>query len=293
MAKKDEGAIISNIELKRTGGKVAYVCFTAVMLLIVLICILPPLWVILSSVKSTEEFYAVPPTIIPRTFEWGKLLEAWNQLSFAKYYMNTFAVIAGTIATSVIVNGLAGYVLSKLKPMGSKIIFTLIMCVYMLPASATMVPVYKNIINFPVLNINLLNTYVPLWMIAGANAFMVIVYKNFFDGIPSSYIEAARLDGANDIQIFTKIMIPLSKPVIFTSMILTFNSSWGDFFWPFLILKDKEVQTVIVRVYALKNVIGQDLLITALAICIIPPIILFMFFQKHIMQGFSMGGIKG
>ena len=293
MAKKNEGAIISDIELKRTGGKIAYVCFIIIMCLIILVCILPPLWVILSSVKSTEEFYAVPPTIIPRTFEWRKLLEAWNQLSFAKYYMNTFTVIAGTIAASVIVNGLAGYVLSKLKPLGSRIIFTLILCVYMLPASATMVPVYKNIINFPVLNINLLNTYIPLWMIAGANAFMVMVYKSFFDGIPSSYIEAARLDGANDIQIFAKVMLPLSKPVIFTSMILTFNSSWGDFFWPFLILKDKEVQTVIVRIYALKNVIGMDLLITSLAICILPPIILFMFFQKYIMQGFSMGGIKG
>lgn len=293
MAKKYEGSAISDIDIKRPGGKIAYVVFFALITLIVLVCVLPPLWVLLSSVKSTEEFYAVPPTIIPHTYEWGKLLDAWSQLNFAKYYLNTFTVIAGTIAVSVTVNGMAGYVLSKLKPMGSKLIFTMILCVYMLPSSATMVPVYKNIINFPVLNINLLNTYVPMWLMAGANAFMVMVYKSFFDGIPASYIEAARLDGANDIQIFSKVMLPLSKPVIFTSMILTFNTSWGDFFWPFLVLKDKNVQTVIVRIYSLRPTIGLDLLITVLAICIIPPIILFMFFQKHIMAGFSIGGIKG
>ena len=158
-----------------------------------------------------------------------------------------------------------------------------------------MVPIYKNIVEFPLLNINLINTYWPMWLMAGANAFYVIIYKSFFDGIPTELLEAGKLDGCNDFTSFTKIILPLSKPIISTMIILSFNGAWGDFFWPYMVLKDSNMQTIMVDVYKMQQstTVQINTLLLAIAFAIIPPIIVFIFFQKKIMNGFTMSGIKG
>ena len=124
---------------------------------------------------------------------------------------------------------------------------------------------------------------------------MVIVYKGFFDDIPDSLLEAGRLDGCTDSSLFTKIVLPLSKPVMLTSVILTFNAAWGDFFWPYMVLRKKETYTIMVDIFVMQQepTITIDTILIAIAVAIIPPAILFMFFQKNIMQGFTMSGIKG
>lgn len=124
---------------------------------------------------------------------------------------------------------------------------------------------------------------------------MVIVYKGFFDDIPDSLHEAGRLDGCIDSSLFTKIVLPLSKPVMFTSVILTFNAAWGDFFWPYMVLRKKETYTIMVDIFVMQQepTITIDTILIAIAVAIIPPATLFMFFQKNIMQGFTMSGIKG
>ena len=178
---------------------------------------------------------------------------------------------------------------------GGKIVFTIVLATYMLPTTVCMVPIYKNIIDFPVLGINLLNTNWPMWLMAGANAYYVIVFKSFFDGIPTSLIEAGKLDGCGDFRSFTHIVFPLSKPIISTIVILAFSSSWGDFFWPYMVLKKQEFQTVMVRIYAMQSdtSIGINTLLLAISFAIIPPGIVFFFCQKKIMNGFVMSGIKG
>jgi multiple sugar transport system permease protein len=258
-----------------------------------LICILPPLWVIISSTKESAEFFAVPPTIIPRSFDFSKLVDGWKTFNFGRFYMNTIYITLGSVAFSVICNGLAGYVISKLKPKGIGVVFAVILGTLMIPGSVSMVPTYKNIISLPILHFNLINTFFPMWMMAGANAFMIIVYKSFFDGISTSFIEAGRLDGCNDLDVFVRIVLPLSKPVIFTSVILTINGTWGDFFWPYMVLKDKALYTVIVEVFQVQSLLPINKLVVLLSFAIVPPIILFCFFQKYIMQGFTMSGIKG
>lgn len=216
-------------------------------------------------------------------------------LHFGTIYINTLEMIAGALCFSVVFNGMAGYVISRLKPMGSKLIFTLMLWTLMLPTSVSMVTVYKNVISLPILHINLSNSYLPLFLMAGANAFFVLIFKGFFDGIPTSLIEAARIDGCNDFSIFFRVVMPLSKPVIMTVIILQLNTTWGDFFWPYLILNNPDKYTVMVEIYRLIGTQGfsADLQIVSLTFAIIPPAILFMLFQKHIMQGMTMSGIKG
>ena len=285
--------IISDINYKAPQIKLLYWLLFAVMCAIAFVCLVPPLWVMLSSVKDMKEFYRIPPTLIPHTWDFSKIGKAWSQYSFGRYYLNTVILTAGSVAWSIFSNGLAGYVLSKVKPRGHKIVFWMIFGSMMIPTTVSVVPVYKNIIHFPIGGFNLINTFIPMILMTGCNAFMTIVYKSFFDGIPSSLIEAAEIDGCGKIGMFRHIVLPLSKAVIFTAMILAFNAAWSDFFWPFLVLKDKSVYTVIVEIFSIKTSIAQDQVIILLMFALVPPAVLFLIFQKNIMQGLTMSGIKG
>lgn len=290
---KDKCGLINSQDLKKPGTKIGYICLTIFFLLLSLVFVLPPLWTVLSSLKDVKEFIQVPPTIIPRSFEPQKLLTAWNDLDFTKLYLNTITILIGTIAFKLSFCGFAAYVISKVKPAGSKLIFTLIISTMMIPGQVTLVAVYKNILNFPVLNVNLIDTYWPLFMMSGMDAFMIIVYKSFFDGIPTSLIEAAKIDGVGTFGMFFRIILPLSKSVIITSILLTMSGVWGDFFWPQMILKDEELQTIMLAILQLKYTYPVDVQLAGLVFAIVPPVVIFLFLQKYIMEGFTMSGIKG
>ncbi len=288
------GTLISVVDLKQKKYRAVYWSFFAVMVLLVLICLVPVLWLILSSFKDMNEFLQVPPTFIPKSFHPEKIWEAWQSMHFGKYYLNTIILAGGSWLMSIVINGLAGYVLSRLKPKGSTMVFTLILWTMMMPTSVSMVPLFMTFIDFPIFHFSLLNTYLPMWLIAGANAFNVLLFKSFFDSIPISYIEAAKLDGCSNLGIFTRIVVPMSKPVIAVVSIFSINAAWDDFLWPYLVLKDTSLHTVMVQIFTMKTTgYPADLHIIAIMFAIIPPCIIFMIFQKHIMEGFSLSGIKG
>ncbi len=289
--------VINSTDLKKPQIKLMYWIAFLIIFVISLACILPPLWIMISSLKDIKEYFQVPPTIIPRSFHIEKLAETWNLFKFWKYYLNSLQICAGAVVFTILFNGSLGYVLSRLKPKGSKAVFMAILWTMMLPNSVSMVPLFKNFVKFPILHINLTNSYLPLWLMAGASAFYVMVFKSYFDGIPSALIEAARLDGCNDVSIFYRIILPLSKPVIIVTSIFTINNTWGEFFWSYLVIREPNKYSVMVKIFTMatsgSSGISQDLVIISLIFAIIPPVILFIFFQKHIMQGFTLSGIKG
>lgn len=293
MSKKEATGIIGQLELKTPRVKLLYGVLFISMIILAAVCMFPFLWVMLSSLKDIKEFYRMPPTLLPQSFDIGKLGEAWSELRFMRYYMNTIYMTAGSVLFCITLNGLAGYFFSKLKPRGSAVLFTLIVWTMLLPNTVGMVPVFSNIIDFPLLHINLTNTYWPMWLMAAVNPVVILIFKSFFDNIPQSLLEAAKIDGATKIGIFVKIVMPLSIPVIVTIVILTINAVWMDFFWPFMVLKDQSKWTVIVAIYNMKSMMPIDLQFIALTFAILPPVLLFILFQKYIMQGYTFSGIKG
>ena len=295
MMERTRNGLIPEIGYKKLSNKIIYWSIITILSIIAAICILPVAWVLISSLKSLDEFYSVPPTLWPKSFHFEMIPELFSKYDFTKLYINTAFNSCGVIIFAITVNGLMGYALSKMKVSGGKIVFMVVLATYMLPTTVCMVPIYKNIINFPILGVNLLNTNWPMWLMAGANAYYVIVFKSFFDGIPTSLLEAGKLDGCGDFTSFIHIVFPLSKPIISTIIILSFSSSWGDFFWPYMVLKKADFQTVMVRVYAMQSdtSIGINTLLLAISFAIIPPGVVFFFCQKKIMNGFMMSGIKG
>lgn len=296
--KKDAQAmgIISKFDMKNPSVKVLYGLIWFFLILAVLLCFVPPLWCMTSALKDSREFFSVPATIIPRSFHPEKLWETWEMLNFGQAYLNTIFVLCGSLIMSLVCNGMMGYVLSRLRPRGYKLVLSLVLWTLMLPQSVSQVPLFKNFLSLPILGINITESYLPMWLLAGANAFYVLIFKSFFDSIPQSLIEAARLDGCTNLGIFFRVMLPLSKPVLMVIAIFTINASWSDFFWPYLVLGSRsELYTVMVKIFYMAGSSGysEDIQVVALIFTIIPPTILFLFFQRYIMSGFTLSGIKG
>lgn len=289
-----ESGLLTSLDFKKTKTKVGYWIMFSFVLIMAIISAFPAVWVLLSSFKDIKEFLSSPPTLLPHSFHPEKLLEVWNKMKFGRYYLNTFYMAFGDLAFALIVNGLAGYVISRLKPKGSQLFFVLVLWSMMLPHTVSMVPLFMTFLDFPVIHTNLMNTYLPMWLLKGANAFNVLLFKSFFDSIPMSYVEAARIDGCSDAGIFRRIILPLSKPVLMVVSIFSFNGTWAEFFWPYLVLKEKSLYTVPVQIFKMKSVgFPMDQYVIVLFFAIIPSAVVFLFCQKYIMQGIAIGGIKG
>lgn len=283
--------IFSVMDMKNPKAKALY---TAIYVYVIILCIcsaVPILWTVLSATKDIDEFYRIPPTILPQSFHPEKFLEGWKKFNFTKYYSNTFFIAMGYVVFGIISNGFMAYALSRLKPKGYKLILTLFLWTMMLPGSIA--AQMKNIVNFPLLNINLTNTPWPMWIMAAGSPFMVIWFKGYFDTIPSAIIESAKIDGATNVTIFAKIVVPMAKPIILTQAIMTFNSAWQDYFWPMLLLKDKSIQTIMVRVLAMQGSLAVDEQMVMLTLVMIPPIIFFIIMQKYLVGNANEGGVKG
>lgn len=291
--KKDKG-IITSIDLKQRHIRIGYWIVFALLMIISLVVIFPVIWIILSSFKDVNEFLQTPPTLFPKSFHPEKLTQVWEKLGIGRYYFNTFVVALGDLFFAIGINGLAGYVISRLKPKGANVFFILVLWSMMLPSAVSLVPLFITFMDFPMLHINLTNTYWPMWLMKGAGAFYVLLFKSFFDSISISYIEAARIDGCSDFKIFRTIILPLSIPIVTTIAIFSFNTSWSEFLWPYLILKDKELFTVPVQIFRMKTAgFMMDQYVIVLFFSMLPCTIIFLLFQKQIMNGVSMGGIKG
>jgi multiple sugar transport system permease protein len=281
-------------DLKNPSVKIVHILLTIIMLTISLSFIIPVLWVFVSAFKDTKEFLQMPPKILPKSFDLSKVGAVWEKTSLAKAYISTIYMMAGSLVVSLVSNGLAGYVLSRLKPKGSKTIIVAILWSMMLPSGLSMVPLFISFTKeIPLIGVNLLDSYLPLWLMSGASAFNVLLFKSFFDGIPKSYLEAARIDGCSETRIFTRIVMPLSKPVFMSVAIFVFTGGWGSFMWPYLLIKNENMMPIGVRTYILQPALPQDEYFMMLIFVIVPPIIFFCIFQKYLMDGVSLGGVKG
>ncbi len=293
--------LLSSSDLKTFKGKLIYWLFFAILLITCFISVFPAIWTILTAFKDTREIYGTF-SFFPKDMSLGNIVrrpsEAWNELQLANSFLNTIVMSLGSLASTIIVCGFGGYVLSKLRPRGSKLIFPLVVWTMMMPAQMRIVANYISMLHFPFaydfgVGISLLDTYWPMWLGAAANAFNIILFKNAFDGLSQSYVEAAQLDGCGNFGIFFRIMFPLAMPVIIYVAIGTLSAAWSEFFEPMLYL-DKNVVTPL-KVYRMQldNKIQMNIKFMGLVLASIPQFLIFIIFQRHILGGINIGGVKG
>jgi len=285
--KKEEG-VIRPFDMGSSGVKIAVIVIFLICLIMVIIAIFPPIWVFLASFKDIKEFKR-DPTIFPSVFDFSVFVDTWKHLGFLKYYVNSLIAVSGSILSAVFFNGLLAYGLSIVKPKGHKIVYGLVLWSLLIPATTSIVALFVNINR-----IGLSGSFLPLWLAMGANAFYVVLFKQFFDELPKSLMEAATLDGCGNFQIFYRIVMPLSRSIIMVVAIFALNAAWSDFLLPYLLLANTPKETVMVRLFEFRTTNAPDTeVLRAVAFSIIPPIILFAVFQKQIMQNVVSAGIKG
>ncbi|SHI13105.1 carbohydrate ABC transporter permease [Clostridium intestinale] len=284
---KSDGAI-RYYDMKSLKTKILSITIFILCLLILIVCLFPSVWVFLASFKDISEFRK-DATILPSTFNFQKYVDTWNNLKFVRYYINSTIVVIGGTLCSVTFNGLLAYVLAIIKPKGHKIILGLVMWSLLIPATTSIVALFVNINK-----VGLNGSFLPLWLVFGANAFYVILFKNFFEGLPKELIEAAKLDGCGELQIFLRVILPLSRPIVMVVVIFTVTAAWSDFLLPYLVLNGTQKETIMVKLFAYhsSNKVNAVDMLRAVAFSIIPPIILFTIFQKQITDGATAGAVK-
>ena len=289
---------VQPFDLRNPRVKLGYALMTVFCVFAVLMALLPVAWVLLSGFKELKEFNRGVKgadnhyyhQLLPVSFSLSGYLETWNQMKYVTYYVNSLFVVLGSVACAVLCNGLLAYGLSRLKPRGWKLLYALVMGTLMVPATTSIVPLFINITR-----LGMGGTFWPLWLSAGASAFYVVLFKNFYDAMPDSLLEAARLDGCDHWSLFFRIVLPLSMPINMVILIYAVNAAWSDFLLPYLVLGGTKLETVMVRLFTYRTsdrVNNMDI-IRAIVFSIIPPILLFIAFQRQITQNVISAGIKG
>lgn len=274
--------------LTRGTGPVYWIVLTGTLVLFTAAFLLPLVWVLLGAFKPPAELAQQPPTILPRTWEPGAYVDAWNYMDLGRFFLNTFVVAIGAWAVQMAVIVPAAYALSKLKAWGGNVILGLMLATLMLPSTAVLVPVYLTLVD-----LDLLNNPAGIWLPAAANALNVYLLKRFFDQIPEELLEAARIDGANAWTTLVRVVLPISRPILAVVSIFAIVAAWKDFIWPLLVFPDPAKQTISVALQRFAPDTPINLLLAGLVLASLPMVALFLAFQRHILAGLTAGGVKG
>ncbi|MDQ6423157.1 sugar ABC transporter permease [Paenibacillus sp. LHD-117] len=277
----------------RKSANVLRLTVSYAILIIIAVCALyPALWVLLSSLRPGTSLFS--PTLIPEEFTIVHYKELFTNPSFryGAWYLNTLKIATLSMIFSTILVTLSMYALSRFRFRGRKQTLTLLLVLGMFPGFMSMIAVF-----IVLLQLNLLDTHAALILVYSAGSVLGgFVVKGFYDTIPRSLDEAARIDGATHLQVFLRIMLPLSKPMLTYVALTTFTGAWVDFIFARLVLRSKENWTLAVGMWDLVNSYQNSnfTLFAAGAVLIAIPItLLFVFLQRFLVQGLTSGASKG
>jgi ABC-type glycerol-3-phosphate transport system permease component len=260
-----------------------------VLIVFSLVIFMPFAWGVLSSFKTKDELSAIPATILPKTFAWENYRHVISTGFFLRDNLNSFIITSVSTVLTILICSLAGYGLTKFKFKGQNIIFIVFLGTMMIPIQTTMIPVF-----ILTSRLGMLNTYRGIILPMLANAYGIFLMRQFMLTIPDALIEASRIDGCREFRIFYKIAVPLAKPAIGTLSILTFLEGWNSFLWPLILLSKSEMSTVQVGLRRFQGEYSSqgNYVMAAAVLAIIPVAVVFILFQRYIIEGISTSGLK-
>jgi multiple sugar transport system permease protein len=293
-AQADRG-IISPADYRRSNVRLGMRILQGATLLFLLIVGLGPLlWMVKSSITPTQDTLRMPMALWPHGFDLGQLATAWSRTHIDRYLLNTVWIAAGSWVVQIVVATTAGYALSVLKPRFHRILSGLVLATLFVPALVLLVPLYLTVVDMPIVHFRLIDTFWAVWLPAGASAFNVVVIKRFFDNLPREIFDAARVDGAGPFQLFWRIVLPMSRPIIGVVSVFAVIATWKDYLWPLLVLRKPDLQPLSVRLPTLQPTTDLGVFIAALTISSLIPIALFLVFQRLFLRGPGLSGaLKG
>ena len=253
----------------------------------------PFLWMVLSSFKSQQELFAFPPTIWPSEWHPENYVNAWNSgsISCGGMFRNTMKIGIPSVIGNGLISSLAAYSFARINFKGRDKLFGLFLASMMVPGAVTMIPSFIMFRTF-----GWYNTFLPLIVpnLFGS-AFAIFLLRQFFMTIPGELEEAARIDGCGRLRIWAQLFLPLSKPIIATLTVFTFQGNYNDLMGPLIYLSDSSKFTVQLGLATFRGMFSTryDLLMAGSVFCLIPILVIYVFAQKYFVSGIVMTGLKG
>jgi multiple sugar transport system permease protein len=260
-----------------------------IVFVLALFSLFPIIWLVTNAFKTSSGIYQMPPDILPKSLYLGNFKELFHNQPALRWGFNSFLVSFVTTALSVVFSSLAAYAFGKLQFKGKNILFGLFIASMMVPKETFIVPLFKIVVAF-----DWVDKFQALIIPNLAMCFGVFMLKSFFEQIPDSIRESAKLDGATEWTIFWKLMLPIAKPGIGALFILNFVTFWNDYLWQLLMARSKSMNTLTVGVAGLMQEINPNigLRVAGATIAAVPMVIIFIFFQKYFTKGITAGAVK-
>ncbi|MCH1639734.1 carbohydrate ABC transporter permease [Paenibacillus timonensis] len=286
-----ERGILSPSDLQKPLNKIVYGFMVLCIAVMAFTMLYPIAMTMFNGLKSNQEVNSFPPRFFPQEWHWDNFPKAWDYINLPMFLKNTLLIFGGNLLMTILVLGLASFSISRIRVPYSRAIYFFILLTLFIPASSYMIPNFVNL-----KELGLLNSYWAFWLPAGANAYYFLLMKNFFDGIHPEIFEAARIDGASEWTSYLRIAVPLSVPIFATLAIFIFSTAWNDWFWPSLVMHTEDKYTLATAIY--KYVINarnmdSSIKFSILFMVMIPPIFVFLGFQKFIMRSVNLSAVKG
>ena len=260
-----------------------------IVIILVIVWLIPIIWTALSSFKTMGELYSFPPTLFPHKFSLNGYINVFRSLNFLRIIGNTIFVAFTATVITVLLCITGGYALAKGTFLGRHLITNLMLATLFITAQVTMVPVFVIIKSMGLFN-SLWGLIIPA-VFTPTGTFVSVQYMK---GIPDEFIESAKVDGANEWQIFSKIIVPLSVPLIAALSIFSFTWRWNDFILPLIAINSSKFYTVQLALGSFQGQyeVSWNSILALSVLSITVPLIIFLAFQKLFMRGLMSGGLK-
>jgi|SRR4051794_11543387 multiple sugar transport system permease protein len=256
---------------------------------ICLAMVFPVYCMLIVAFTPKSELFNGSTHLWPASFTTDNFRHLFKTYPVDTWFVNSVTVASITTLLSVTVNLLAGYAFAKLRFFGKGALFLLILSTMMIPAQAIMIPQFRM-----VTSLGLFGTFWAVIIPSASTAFGIFLARQFMQSIPDELLEAARVDGASNLRIFLRIVLPLCKPLIAVMVLLAFMAQWNDFLWPLIVLKDPALYTLPVSLRFLQGQYDANyggLMAMALLTCL-PLVVLFLALQRYFVQGLARSGLK-
>jgi multiple sugar transport system permease protein len=276
---------------RRTLRRPSLRALTYVLLSLGLVITLAPFaWMLLGSIKPTGEILANPNQWLPENPTLTNFTDLLAKQNFGLYFFNSVVVAVACVIGNLLFCSMAGYALAKMDFAGKRLLFSLVLLMLVVPGIATFVPLFVQ-----VSNLGMANSYLGLILPYVVTPLGVFLMRQFIGEIPDSLLEAARIDGAGEVRIFSRLVLPLTGPALATLAILTFLAQWNNFLWPLVIAQTDDMYTlpVALALFAVgANGTNYGLLLAGSVVVVLPMIVIFLFLQRYFIQGIASTGIK-
>lgn len=253
----------------------------------------PFVWLIFSSFKTGADIVRIPVTLLPEkwTLSAYQMVMDPNRANLPRAYWNSTLVTVGTVITILFTSSLGGFVFARLQFPGRHVLFYLILSTTMVPFLTLLIPLY-----IVMKQLRLLNTLWGLWVPSIFSSFGIFLCRQFIYGIPGELYDAAKIDGSGDFAIYRNIILPLTRPVLSALAIFTFLGTFNAYLWPLVVLNDENKLTLPLIISRMANRFGgtdYQAVMAGSVLVSIPPLVVFLIFQRNFVRGIALTGLKG